>query len=238
MKRIKPPFFEFGAKTYLWGDKLLALAIEADKLSERYGVDIIFTVQFSDIERIRHNTDHIHVFAQHIDAAPVGIGMGNALPEALVDCGASGVMLNHEERPLSLSTLHKTIVRANGLGMNTIVCAGNLEEGMAAACLQPDVVLVECPTLIGGGRRTKDELAQIPHMNLQIKAIAPQVMVMHAAGIRNAKDVFDIIRAGADGTGSTTGIINATNPYTMIEEMVASVKAAWDERNGGQDGIL
>jgi len=231
MRKISAPFFEFGPKTYLWGSQALALAVTADKLSERYGVDIIFTAQYTDIERIRRHTQHIHVFAQHIDYAPPGIGMGGALAEAIIESGASGVMLNHEERPLSLAALHKTVERAKAVGMNTIICAGDAVEGMAAACMQPDIVLVEDPELIGGGRRSEEDLLRIPEINRRLKEIAPGAMVMHAAGIRNAEDVYHVIHAGADGTGSTSGIIKAADPHAMMEEMIAAVRKAWDKKS-------
>ena len=230
MNKIKAPFFEFGPKTYLWGEEAIRLAVLADGLSAKYGIDVIFTAQATDLERIRRATQNIHVFAQHIDYETAGIGMGNLLPEAVVSCGASGVMLNHEERQISLSALHKTIQRANAVGLQTLICAGNVTEGMAAACFQPDIVLVESPCLIGKGVRTKEELAQIPEINHKIRAIAPDTKVMHAAGIRNEQDVFDVIYAGADGTGSTSAIIKAEDPGLMMEKMLSAVREAWEKR--------
>ena len=40
---IRAPFFEIGPKSYLYGQDVVDLAIAADKASEKYGVDIIFT---------------------------------------------------------------------------------------------------------------------------------------------------------------------------------------------------
>ena len=49
--KISVPFFEIGPKSYLYGDDVLALALAADKASEKYGVDVIFTCPVVEIRR-------------------------------------------------------------------------------------------------------------------------------------------------------------------------------------------
>ena len=39
------------------------------------------------------------------------------------------------------------------------------------------------------------------------------------------------ISAGADATGSSSGIAKAPDRAAMVEEMIAAVRKAWDERN-------
>ena len=74
---IKAPFFEIGPKSYLYGDDILALAKAADKASERYQVDIIFTTPFVDISRVKAATRNIHVFAPHMDCLRPGRGLAD-----------------------------------------------------------------------------------------------------------------------------------------------------------------
>ncbi|NHB98712.1 hypothetical protein [Photorhabdus stackebrandtii] len=77
MKRvfeISKPFFEMSPKAYLFEKDAMALAVEADKLCEKYGVDIIFSAQYTDIAPISSATKNIKVFAQHID--PIYPGKG------------------------------------------------------------------------------------------------------------------------------------------------------------------
>ena len=45
----EPPFFEIGPKSYLYGDDVLELALAAERASEKYDVDIIFTTPYTDI---------------------------------------------------------------------------------------------------------------------------------------------------------------------------------------------
>ena len=110
---IKAPFFEIGPKSYLYGDQILELAKAADAASEKYGVDIIFTCPVVDIRRVAEATSHIHVFAPHMDPIYPGRGLADTLPESLVAAGATGVMLNHVEKPLAFDVLAETIKRAD-----------------------------------------------------------------------------------------------------------------------------
>lgn len=230
--KIKKPFFEIGPKVYLYGKDAVRLAVQADKLSEQYGVDIIFSAQYTDIAAIAQSTDHIHLFAQHMDPVYPGRGIGAVLPEAIRDAGAEGVLLNHAERPLSLGDLNLCIQRAREVGLATMVCAGSAEEGAAAACLSPDIVLAESPALIGKGSRGPEDMLEIQKINQAIHRVAPGMMILHGAGISNERDVYEIIKAGADATGSTSGILKADHPDEMMEKMIASVANAWKERTG------
>lgn len=230
---LNKPFFEIGPKVYLYGQQAVNLAIYADKLCEKYEIDIIFTAQYMDISNIARQTRNIHIFAQHMDSLRPGKGLGAILPEAIKYAGAEGVMLNHAEKPLTLSEINKTIQRADEVELATIVCAGTLEEGAAAACLSPNIILVESPKLIGTGKRSPEEIQEITKINKIIGQINTEIYVLHAAGISNEKDVYDLIVSGADATGSTSGILNAKDPYDMLERMIKAVRRAWDERSGG-----
>ena len=53
---------------------------------------------------------------------------------------------------------------------------------------------------------------------------------MQAAGISSGKDVYDVIYAGAEATGSSSGIIRAPDSAAMVDEMIHAVREAWDDR--------
>lgn len=233
---IKKPFFEFGPKVYLYGAEALRFALEADRLSEKYGVDIIFSAQYMDIAPIAAATKYIKVFAQHMDPVIPGRGIGAVLPEALVAAGADGVLLNHAEKPLTLEVLAATLRRAKAVGLTTLVCAGSVEESMAVACLQPDIILAESPALIGKGHRGPQDIDEIVRINRAVQRINNDIMILHGAGIKDHHDVYEIIKAGAEATGSTSGILNAEKPLEMMDKMVAAVASAWRERNVSQEG--
>jgi triosephosphate isomerase len=228
--RIKPPFFEIGPKAYLYGEGMLSLAKVIDKTALKYDVDVIVTPQYTDIKLIADNTERIFVFAQHMDYLPPGRGLGSVLPEAVKAAGATGVMLNHAEKPLTLEEIEKTIKRADEAGLGTIVCADTLEDIKAIAKMSPNIIVAEPTELIGTGKTSdsgyvKDTIKLVNEIN-------PDIMVLQGAGISNGRDVYNMIKLGAQATGSTSGIIKAKDPYAMVEEMLFNLRKAWDELHG------
>ena len=227
--RISPPFFEIGPKSYLYGEDILSLTIAADLASEKYQIDIIFTTPIVEITRVRAATRHIHVYAPHMDALRPGRGLADVLPESLVTAGAEGVMLNHAEKPLSISTLQKTIQRADEIGLATIVCADSIREASMVALLNPNIIVAEPSELIGSGITNGPEYIQAAAA--AVKAINPNILVLTAAGISSGKDVYQTIFSGAEATGSSSGIAKASDRLAMVDEMVSAVRRAWDDRH-------
>lgn len=229
-KKVKLPFFEIGPKSYLYGDDILELAKAADVASEKYGVDIIFTTPVVDIRRVRENTKNIHVFAPHMDAIVPGRGLADILPESLVAAGADGVMLNHCEKPLDFETLKATIARANEVGLTTIVCADSMADASKIATLAPDIIVAEPSELIGTGVSVGKEYVEAA--TKAVKDVNPEILVLTAAGIANGQDVYNTIIAGADATGSSSGVAKAKDRSAMVDEMISAVRRAYDERQG------
>ncbi|GHT86906.1 triose-phosphate isomerase [Bacteroidia bacterium] len=229
-RKIAPPFFEVGPKVYLYGKQALQLAKTADRCAEEYGVEIIFTAQYMDVAAIASQTKNLLVFAQHMDAVVQGRGVGAVLPEALQEAGAVGVLLNHAEKPLTLSAISDCIRRGKETGLLTMVCAGTIEEAKAVACLGPDIILAESPKLIGKGARSPEDMEEIQKINAAVHSISNDILILHGAGISDEKDVYEIIKAGADATGSTSGILSAKDPGMMLERMIQAVAKAWKSR--------
>lgn len=226
---IKPPFFEIGPKAFLYGEAMLDLAIAADEASIKYDVRIIITPQPTDIYLLAQNTKHVLIFAQHMDPLPIGRGLGAILPEAIKAAGAVGVMLNHAEKPMTVADLSQAIKRADEVGLSTIVCADSLKEAEAIAHFAPNMIVAEPTELIGTGKTSDSEY--VIATTAAIKNINSAIQVLPAAGIKNGQDVYNIIKAGAEGTGTTSGIMKAADPKVMLDEMISAVRRAWDERN-------
>lgn len=227
--RISTPFFEFGPKNYLYGARLLELIKAMDSLAHKYDMDVLVDVQTTDLRMIAENTsERIHVYAQHMDPVCVGRGMGQILPEAVKATGAVGVMLNHAERKMTLDQIRQAITRADEVGLATIVCADTEEEIRSVAEMHPNIVVAEPSELIGTGiavgREYVDACIRL------VKAIDPNILVLPSAGISCGQDCYNIIRAGADASGSSSAICKAANPAAMAEEMMAAVRRAYNER--------
>lgn len=239
--KIRLPFFEIGPKAYLYGKRVLNLARAADKVAEKYNVQIIFDPQYTDIPLVAKETIHLLVFAQHMDAIPIGRGYGSVLPEAVKAAGAVGVILNHSEKRISLAELNKTIKRADEVGLASMVCADTIEEVAAIAHLAPNIIVAEEPELIGTGKTSSADyirkaIETVGHIN-------PDIQILIGGGISSDKDVYRVIKAGAPATGSSSGVCRASNPAEMVEKMVIAMRKAWDEiKNnsigGGRNGSI
>ncbi|OFW49574.1 MAG: hypothetical protein A2146_06160 [Actinobacteria bacterium RBG_16_67_10] len=126
------------------------------------------------------------------------------------------------------------------MGLATMVCADDTDDAVRIAALRPNIIIVEEPLLIAGGRRDEDSRLQVSAANSAIWGVDPQIRVLHGAGINDASDVYEVIAAGAQGTGSSSAIFNADDPGAMLESMVAAVRKAWDERtqlDGGRSYV-
>ncbi len=227
--KIKAPFFEIGPKSYLYGDDIMELALAADAASEKYDVDVIFTCPVVDIRRVSEATKRLHVFAPHMDPICPGRGLADILPESLVAAGAEGVMLNHVEKPLSFEVLAETIKRADEVGLTTIVCADSMADASRIAGLHPDIIVAEPSELIGTGVSVGPEY--VSAATDSVKKVDESILVLTAAGIAGGEDVYNTIMAGADATGSSSGVAKAADRPAMVDEMISACRRAWNERH-------
>ena len=132
------------------GKKGLEIAKAAEKISEESGIPIGVCPQFLDLRMISENVD-IPVYAQHFDAVSPGSHTGNVLVETLKDCGLKGSLLNHSEKRMVLADLEKSIEMAKNHNLETIVCTNNIGVSKAVAVMNPDMIAIEPPELIGSG---------------------------------------------------------------------------------------
>jgi triosephosphate isomerase len=233
-KTLRAPFFEIGPKSYLFGDDVLDLALAAEKASVKYNVDILFTTPVADLRRVAEAAEHLFVLAPHMDPLVPGRGLADLLGESLAAAGAAGVMLNHCEKPLTLNVLEKTIIRAKECGLLTVVCTDTITQASAAAHFRPDVIVTEPSELIGTGQAS--DLSWVKSAIEAVKTVDPGILVLQGAGISGGKDVYDVIFAGAEATGSSSGIVKAADRAAMIDEMIRAVREAWDARqSAGQN---
>jgi triosephosphate isomerase len=225
--KIRTPFFETSVKSYIYGDKVLELAKAADAAAVKYDVDVLFISPYTEIRRIRENCPNLIILAPYMDTLRPGRGMADVLPEAVRDAGAQGVVINHCERPMTLTAIKKTIDRANELDMFSFVCADTIEEAKAVAQLGPDIINPEPTELIGSGQAS--DMSYVMEAINAVKAINPNIMVEQAAGITTAQQIYDFIMAGSEAAGSASGILNSPDPLALLDDMVSYVKKAKED---------
>ena len=126
-------------------------------------------------------------------------------------------------------TNEKTIKRADEVGLGTIVCADTVEDVKKIAMMGPNLIVAEPTELIGTGKTS--DTSYVTDTIKMVNEINPDIMVLQGAGISNGTDVYNMIKCGAQATGSTSGIIKAADPYAMVEEMLYNLRKAGDELN-------
>jgi triosephosphate isomerase (TIM) len=223
---LSGPFFEIGPKNLLRRAELEGLARAAGAAGSDYGVSVILTVPTALIAPIHDLDSGVLPFAQAMAPDQPGTSMGRVIAETLVDAGAAGVMLNHASNPLDPPTLAVAVERARSTGLQTIVCANTDGEAVPVARLGPTAILLEPPALIGtAGPVARDWIAPA---NQAVRRVAPAVLMMHAGGVSSPSIAEAIMAAGADGTGSTSGVIGAADPLSAARSFIAATRAGWD----------
>jgi triosephosphate isomerase len=225
--KIRTPFFEIGIKNYIYGDNVLELALAAEAASMKYDIDLLFIAPYTEIRRVAECTERLIVLAPYMDTLRPGRGIADVLPEAVKAAGAKGVVMNHCERPMTLSSIKKTIDRANELDLLSFSCADTIAEAQAIAQLHPDIINSEPTELIGSGNVS--DIGYVKKVIEVIKAIYPDILVEQAAGISSGKQVYDFIFAGAEATGAASGLFKAADPCSMVDEMVCQVRKAYED---------
>ena len=200
------------------------MAKYAQQVSEKLGVVVAVAPQAADIRLVSQQVK-VPVFAQHIDPIAAGSHTGHMLAESVLEAGASGVIINHSERRLRADVIEDTIVRARGLGLTTTVCANTPGIAEAVAALNPDMVAVEPPELIGSGvavSKAKPEI--ITDTVSRIRRINKDVMILCGAGITSGNDVREALRLGTQGVILASGVVKAKNQLAAIEDLASGCR--------------
>lgn len=227
MSPLIGPFFEIGPKNLLRRAELEALARSAGQAGAECGVCVVFTVPTALVAPIRDLDTGVLVFAQGMEPDPMGPSVGRVTAESLIDAGASGVMLNHDSNPMAMDRLSLTAERAHQTGLQTILCADTEAEALALAELDPTAILLEPPALIGTAGPV--DRGWIPPANNSLRSRAPHILLMHAGGVSAPSDVVSIMTLGADGTGSTSGVLGAHNPLDAAQRFITATRAGWNK---------
>jgi len=222
MVEIKYPILLINFKAYKQssGKKAVKLAKVAEEVSKETGVTIIVAPQLTDIAPVAQAVE-IPVFAQHVDSVTPGAHTGHVTLEAIRDAGAVGTILNHSERRLRIDVIDEIVKRAKGLSLITTVCANTPEVSAAVAALNPNMIAIEPPELIGTGipvSKAKPEVITST-VNL-VKKVNPEVKILTGAGITTGDDVAAALRLGTVGVLVASGIVKAKDWRKAIMDLV------------------
>ncbi|MEM3874227.1 MAG: triose-phosphate isomerase [Candidatus Bathyarchaeia archaeon] len=224
--KLKIPLILVNFKTYLeaTGKKAVELAKKAEKASRETGIQIGVAPQFTDIAAVAQAAE-VPVFAQHIDPVEPGSYTGHVSAEAIKEAGAVGTILNHSERQLRLFEIDAAIKIARNSGLVSVVCANNQSISAAVAALNPDVVAVEPPELIGTGIPVSKAKPEIVKATVElVRKVNRKVVILCGAGISHGEDVTAALKLGTQGVLVASAVVKAKDQYRVLLEFAEKAK--------------
>lgn len=215
---LREPLIIINFKTYLesTGKKGLLLAKQAEKASKETGVQIAISPQFVDIGPIASEVE-IPIFSQHIDAIKPGSHTGHILAASIKEAGAIGSLINHSEKQLKLSDIDSIINITKKINLISCVCVNNPNVSSAVSALNPDIVSIEPPELIGTGVAVSKAQPEIVTNTVKlVKKINDKPVILCGAGISKPEDVSVAIKLGTKGILVASAVVKAKNPYELL----------------------
>lgn len=180
--------------------------------------------QFADVSTVAKAVK-IPVFAQHIDSVKPGGFTGHVLAESIKEAGAFGTLINHSERELKLSEIDEVVRRTREIGLISCVCANNPRISVAVAALEPDIIAIEPPELIGTGipvSKAKPEV--VTDTVRSVRKVNARAIILCGAGISHGEDVAAALKLGTQGVLVASGIVKAKDPYTAMRDFADAAR--------------
>jgi len=212
-------------KTYIeaTGKRAVQLAKIANQVSKDSGVTIAVAPQFTDLKSVTEAVE-IPVFSQHVDSIKPGAYTGHILAEAVKAAGASGTILNHSERRIKISEIEEALSLARISDLATLVCTDTPGVSAAVASLNPDMIAIEPPDLIGTGvavSKARPEL--ITNAIKRIRSVNNLVDILCGAGVSTPEDVLKALELGTRGVLVSSSVVKGLNPGQLLENMTDEI---------------
>ncbi len=182
-------------------------------------VAVVSAFDLSEISSI----EGLEVWSQHLDPVGKGSHTGWLEPDAALERGAVGTIINHAEHKVSIEHV-ANLMEMLPDGFPICACAADVEEARALAKLGPTFIAVEPPELIGGDISvTTADPAIVSDTVAAVKEVNPNVRVLCGAGVKNGQDVATAIQLGAEGVLLASGVTKANNPMGVLQDLVSQI---------------
>jgi triosephosphate isomerase len=206
------------------GKNALDIAKKAEKVHEETDVFVGVAPQIADVTTVAQ-TVKIPVFVQHIDPITPGSFTGHVLAQSVKEAGAVGTLINHSEKQLKLSDIDLIVKLARENDLVSCVCANNPNIGMAVATLEPDIIAIEPPELIGTGIPVSKAKPSVVTDTIRlVRQLNNKVTILCGAGISTGEDVATALKLGTQGVLVASGVVKAKDPYAIIREFAQASK--------------
>lgn len=226
MMKKKEPMIIINYKTYResTGKNAVVLAQKAERVHEETGVYVGVVPQLAELATVAKSVA-IPVYAQHVDPIRPGGYTGHVLADSAKEAGAIGTLINHSEKQLKLSQIEQIIGIAREHDMISVVCANNPSVSAAVAALEPDMIAIEPPELIGTGIPVSKAKPEVITGTIKlVREVNRNTMILCGAGISHGEDVAAALKLGTQGVLVASGIVKAADPYAVIREFADASK--------------
>ena len=225
-RRMRLPTVVLNFKTYpeVLGKRGWDLAKACDRVAQDTGASIVVAPPTSDLAHLAKLV-RLPVFGQHVDAVEPGQTTGWVPPEALLEAGAAGTLINHSERKVAWEEMAKVIPRCQALGLEVIACADDIAEAETLAKLSPEYIAIEPPELIGGDVSVTSAKPEIVSDAVaRIRAVNAHVGVLCGAGVKTRGDVAKALELGTVGVLLASGVVKAKDPERALRDLVNGLR--------------
>src|SRR3989304_5851014 len=124
-----------------------------------------------------------------------------------------------------MADMVKVIKLAKKENLVSCVCTSNPPISAAVASLNPDIISIEPPELIGTGVAvSKAQPEAVTNTIRLVRKVNNEAVILCGAGISPREDVTVALNLGTQGVLVASGIVKAKNPYTVIREFADSAK--------------
>ena len=223
---LQTPMIIVNFKTYLesTGKRAVELAKQAERASKETGANIIVVPQFADLAKVAEAVE-IPVFAQHIDPIKPGNCTGHILAESIMEAGAVGTLINHSEMQLKLADVDAIIRLTREKKLISCVCTSNPSISAAVAYLNPDIISIEPPELIGTGIAVSQAQPEAVTNTIRlVRKVNDEAVILCGAGISHGEDVSIALKLGTHGVLVASGIVKAKDPYSVLRAFADATK--------------
>jgi triosephosphate isomerase len=223
---LQTPVIIVNFKTYLesTGKRAVELAKHAERAAKETGANIIVVPQFADLAKVAEAVE-IPVFAQHIDPIKPGNSTGHILAESIIEAGAVGTLINHSEMQLKLADVDAIVRLTREKKLISCVCTSNPSISAAVAYLNPDIISIEPPELIGTGVAVSQAQPEAVTNTIRlVRKVNDEAVILCGAGISHGEDVSIALKLGTYGVLVASGIVKAKDPYSVLRAFADATK--------------
>jgi triosephosphate isomerase len=191
------------------GDKILQLSQIAKDISNNNKVQIMIAPPQNCLFYLSQFIK-LPLICQHIDDEKIGATTGFTIPELAKSYGAAGSLINHSEHRIEHTHIQNLVERLRQLNMTSIVCAATSKEVGELARLNPNMIAIEPPELIGTGKAvSKVNPSIITKSVKEAGKHSENTQVICGAGIVDKTDVQSAINLGSKGILLASGLIKS-----------------------------